>query len=117
MRWHPMIEFAGVTKRFGATEVLRGVDLQIDARPRDGARRSERRRARRRSSRCCLASRIRRPATFASNGASVSDDDSYRAGIGYMPQIARFPDNLTPSELFAMLRDLRGADARRSTTS
>ena len=31
----------------------------------------------------------------------------YRSKIGYMPQIARFPENLTVDELFAMLRDLR----------
>jgi Cu-processing system ATP-binding protein len=31
----------------------------------------------------------------------------YRGKIGYMPQIARFPENLTVDELFAMLRDLR----------
>ena len=29
---------------------------------------------------------------------------SYRARIGYMPQIARFPENLTAAELFRMLR-------------
>lgn len=41
------------------------------------------------------------------NGARIGDDGSYRSQIGYMPQIARFPENLTASELFAMLRDLR----------
>lgn len=34
----------------------------------------------------------------------------YRSKIGYMPQIARFPENLTVEELFAMLRDLRGGE-------
>lgn len=31
----------------------------------------------------------------------------YRARVGYMPQIARFPENLTVDELFSMVRDLR----------
>jgi len=31
----------------------------------------------------------------------------YRAKVGYMPQMARFPDNLTVRELFSMLKDLR----------
>jgi Cu-processing system ATP-binding protein len=31
----------------------------------------------------------------------------YRSKIGYMPQIARFPEHLTVDELFKMLRDLR----------
>jgi Cu-processing system ATP-binding protein len=33
---------------------------------------------------------------------------TYRKQLGYMPQIARFPDNLLVDELFTMLRDLRG---------
>jgi len=32
----------------------------------------------------------------------------YRSRIGYMPQIARFPDNLKVSELFRMVMDIRG---------
>jgi len=38
----------------------------------------------------------------------LGGEGSYRARIGYMPQIARFPENLTGAELFDMLRDLRG---------
>jgi len=45
------------------------------------------------------------------DGERVSDDPAYRSHIGYMPQIARFPENLSGAELIAMLRDLRGADA------
>jgi len=44
------------------------------------------------------------------DGKVIGDDASYRARIGYMPQIARFPENLTAAELFAMLRDLRPAE-------
>lgn len=46
------------------------------------------------------------------DGVTIGDDGGYRARIGYMQQIARFPGNLTPAELFAMLRDLRHADAQ-----
>jgi Cu-processing system ATP-binding protein len=45
-------------------------------------------------------------------GSEVDGDEAYRARIGYMPQIARFPENLTGAELLAMLKDLRGASAR-----
>ena len=37
--------------------------------------------------------------------------DAHRARIGYMPQIARFPENLTGAELIALLKDLRGVTA------
>lgn len=41
------------------------------------------------------------------DGMPVNGHPSYRAGIGYMPQSARFPENLTGHELVAMLRELR----------
>ena len=44
-------------------------------------------------------------------GVRVNGDESYRRLIGYMPQIARFPSNLTGRELLGMLRSLRGASA------
>ena len=46
--------------------------------------------------------------TLAVDGVAVGEDPSYRARIGYMPQLARFPENLTGRELVRMLRDLRG---------
>jgi Cu-processing system ATP-binding protein len=46
------------------------------------------------------------------DGAPVRGD-AYRAGVGYMPQIARFPENLCAAELVAMLTELRaGVHAR-----
>jgi Cu-processing system ATP-binding protein len=41
-------------------------------------------------------------------GARIGDDAAYRAGIGYMPQAARYPENLTVREILDMIRDLRG---------
>lgn len=46
------------------------------------------------------------------DGQPITTDGRYRSSIGYMPQMARFPENLTAAELFAMLRDLRNGDAR-----
>ncbi|OYV64066.1 MAG: hypothetical protein B7Z72_13775, partial [Gemmatimonadetes bacterium 21-71-4] len=43
------------------------------------------------------------------DGRPVNGDCRYRERIGYMPQLARFPENLTGRELIAMIRDLRGA--------
>lgn len=42
------------------------------------------------------------------DGELIGRDDSYRKRIGYMAQIARFPENLSARELFDMLTDLRG---------
>ena len=45
------------------------------------------------------------------DGVSILGDVAYRTRIGYMPQIARFPENLAAGELFRMLRTLRGVNA------
>ena len=102
-----MIEITKLTKRFGAHEVLRGVDLRIE-RGRvtgiigpNGAGKT---------TLLKLLLGLSHPTSgeLKIDGKLVGDDERYRARIGYMPQIARFPENLTASELFAMLRDLRG---------
>lgn len=41
------------------------------------------------------------------NGERVNGRWDYRRKIGYMPQLARFPENLTLKELLALVRDLR----------
>lgn len=40
-------------------------------------------------------------------GESVNGSPDYRRMIGYMPQIARYPENLTGREIIQMIRDLR----------
>ena len=42
------------------------------------------------------------------NGEGVNGNYSYRKYLGYMPQIARFPENLTVKEILHLVRDLRG---------
>ncbi|MBV6478310.1 MAG: putative ABC transporter ATP-binding protein YxlF [Ignavibacteria bacterium] len=44
------------------------------------------------------------------NQISVKNNSSYRKIIGYMPQIANYPENLKVSELFKLIRDIRGGD-------
>ena len=105
-----MIEFRGVTKRFGDLDVLRGVDLTI-ARGRvmglvgpNGAGKTT-------LIKLLLGLAHPTGGDIRVAGESIRGDDSYRAGIGYMPQIARFPENLTAGELFAMVRALRDDSA------
>jgi len=102
-----MIVSRGLTKTYGSVEVLRGVDLTI-ARGRvtaivgpNGAGKTTFIKALLGLTRADGGS-----LTFA--GAEIGDDAAYRARIGYMPQIAHFPDNLTGTELLELLRDLRG---------
>lgn len=41
------------------------------------------------------------------NGKTIKNDFEYRAQIGYMPQIGRYPDNMTIGQIFEMMKDIR----------
>lgn len=45
------------------------------------------------------------------DGHVISGDHSYRANIGYMPQIGRYPDNMRIGQLFRMIENIRGVGA------
>lgn len=45
--------------------------------------------------------------SIAVNGESIFGHWHYREAIGYMPQIGRYPDNMTIGQLFSMIMDLR----------
>jgi Cu-processing system ATP-binding protein len=105
-----MIRIAGLTKRFGALHVLRDVDLEIgDAKVTaivgpNGAGKTT-------LMKTILGLTRSDAGKILIDGERVGDDPAYRSLVGYMPQIARFPENLSAAELIAMLRDLRGEDA------
>ncbi len=44
--------------------------------------------------------------------ADISKSNDYRKNLGYLPQIARFPDNITVSELIHMIIDIRQVPAK-----
>ncbi len=41
------------------------------------------------------------------DGNSISSDCSYRSMIGYMPQIGRYPDNMTIEQVINMIKEIR----------
>jgi Cu-processing system ATP-binding protein len=105
-----MITIQGLTKRFGRQEVLRGVDLEL-APGRVTAIVGPNGAGKTTLIKAILG--LTRPdgGRVLFDGERVGADPAYRARIGYMPQIARFPENLTAAELLAMLEDLRGCAA------
>ena len=106
-RVDPLVDVIGLAKSFGRLEVLRGVDLRF-------------RRGRvtavigpNGSGKTTLIKSVLglvRPdaGQIVFDGAPVQPGDvAYRSRVGYMPQRAAFPENLTGREVLAMLRDLR----------
>lgn len=101
-----VVAAAGLTKRFGRLEVLRGVDFAVRTGrvtailgPNGAGK----------STVIKVLLGLVRPdgGSIAVHGAPVDGHPAYRAKIGYMPQQARFPENLTGREVVHLLRDLR----------
>jgi Cu-processing system ATP-binding protein len=106
-----MIQLKGIRKRFGAVHVLDGIDLDLRAGRvtaivgPTGAGKTP-------LIKSLLG--LTRPdsGVVSIDGTTTDREGTYRAAIGYMPQIARYPDNLTGADLFAMMADLRRMRAR-----
>ncbi|MCB0661120.1 MAG: ABC transporter ATP-binding protein [Saprospiraceae bacterium] len=50
--------------------------------------------------------------SIAINGQSIKGAHAYRDKIDYLPQIARFPENLKVNELFTLIKELRTGETR-----
>ena len=105
-----MIDVKGLEKSFGALQVLRGLDLSI-GRGRVTAVVGPNGAGKTTLIKIILGLTRADSGTVRIDGTMVGSDDSYRSRIGYMPQIGRFPENLTALDLMALLRDLRGGAA------
>jgi Cu-processing system ATP-binding protein len=105
-----LIRLKDIRKRFGPLEVLRGVDLEIVpgrittiVGPNGSGK----------TTLIKMLLGLVKP----DSGQIVWDDHTlngdwrYRSRVGYMPQIVRFPENLTGRELLEMITDLRGGEA------
>jgi Cu-processing system ATP-binding protein len=107
-----MIELRGVRKRFGALQVLDGVDLTVTpgrvtavVGPNSAGKTT--------LIKSVLGLTRIDAGTITVDGAPVDAEGCYRSRIGYMPQSARFPENLSAADLFEMMRDLRGGSVER----
>ena len=111
-----MITISGLAKRYGAQEVLRGIDLEV-ARGRVTAIVGPNGTGKTTLIKTILGLVRADAGVISVDGSPVGEGCDYRAKIGYMPQIARFPQNLTGTELLAMLRDLRTSGDPSATAS
>jgi Cu-processing system ATP-binding protein len=103
----PAIEIAGLRKRFGRSLVLDGIDASI-TRGRVTALVGPNAAGKSTLLKCILG--LVRPdaGTLVVDGVHVGVDPGYRHAIGYMPQRAPFPENLTGHEVLRLLRQVRG---------
>lgn len=48
------------------------------------------------------------------NGKNILHDWLYRKHIGYMPQIGRYPENMTIGQVFNMMKDIRSGEKNKA---
>src|SRR6185369_15473495 len=97
-----MIEIRGLCKRFGSNAVLDGVNLDVAA-GRITAIVGPNAAGKSTLIKCVLG--LTRPdaGTITIGCVDVDDRGDYRSRIGYMPQIARFPENISGQDLIDMV--------------
>jgi Cu-processing system ATP-binding protein len=101
-----MIRIRALRKRYGRLDVLQGIDAEIPT-GRVTAIVGPNAAGKTTLIKSILGLVRSDTGSIQVDSVRVNGDESYRTKIGYMPQIARFPSNLTGAELLAMLRELR----------
>lgn len=102
-----MITAHGVTKAFAGRPVLRGVDLEV---PRGEVTAIIGPNAAGKTTFNKMVLGLVRPdaGEIRLDNERIDGMAGYRARIGYMPQAARFPENLRAADIIGLLADLRG---------
>ncbi len=101
-----MIEITQLTKSFGRFKALDNINLQlpegraISLLGPNGSGKTT-------LIKSILGLVIPEKGTISINEHVIKKDWSYRAGIGYMPQIGRYPDNMTVWQVINMIREIR----------
>lgn len=107
-----MIKARGITKSFGRLPVLAGVDLDV-ARGEVTAIVGPNASGKTTFNKIVLGLVRRDAGELLFDGAPIDGAAAYRGRIGYMPQIARYPENLSGTDVMRMLADVRGPGQRR----
>lgn len=102
-----MINIKELSKSFGKLDVLKNIDLNLQ----DGnvyAIVGPNASGKTTLIKCILGLVKPDKGSIEINGEKINGNSQYRANLGYMPQSARFPENLTVKEVLRLVRDLRG---------
>lgn len=103
-----MITIQNLYKSYGSLEVLKGIDLQFKQRASITAILGPNGSGKTTLIKSLLGMVHPDSGDILFEGNSIKGQWQYRNQISYLPQIARFPENLTVRELTTMIQDLRG---------
>ena len=106
-----MIQVTDLHKNFGKLEVLKGVGFSIN-RPGVFAVLGHNGSGKTTMLKTILGMVIPNSGELKVNDQTIYKSWEYRKDIAYLPQIARFPENLTVNELIKMILDIRNRKGR-----
>ena len=108
-----MIEINGLKKNFGKHKVLKGINLHFETGqgvaligPNGSGKTT--------LIKVLLGLVHADEGNVMFGGKSIKGDSLYRQNLGYMPQMSRFPENMTVQRLFKMMRRLRSDVAEQN---
>ena len=102
-----MITFKGLRKKFGPLTVLDDIDLEIPSGVATGIV-GPNGSGKTTAIKTLLGLVKPNRGDICLDGESIKGQWNYRRKIGYMPQIARYPENMTVGELFEFIKEVRG---------
>lgn len=101
-----MISFQNISKSFGKNQVLKEVSVDFEGNqiiailgPNGSGKTT--------LMKSLLGMVLPDKGEILLEGVSIKGQSAYRENIGYLPQIARFPENIRVQELFDMINDIR----------
>lgn len=106
-----MISFHGIAKRYGELEVLKGIDFEVvpgsitAVLGPNGSGKTT-------LIKSLLGMVFPDDGNIILDGYQLNGKATYRNKIGYLPQIARFPENLTARELIKMVGSVRPTERK-----
>ncbi len=108
-----MIEIRGLNKYYGRHHVLRDINLDIGD-PGIYAILGPNGSGKTTLLKSIIGLVNPKQGSISVDGISVLETHAYRKKISYLPQIAKFPDNLRVYELIRLIKDIRNEDADES---
>lgn len=101
-----MIELINIKKNFGKTEVLKNVSLMLDAGQCIGLI-GPNACGKTTMIKAILSMVIPSEGKILFNGNNIIGDVAYKNHIGYMPQIGRYPENMSIRQVVNMIKNIR----------